>query len=177
MWGASEKIGRTCIVEHASTYAQVARHVYRSTGSPPISVSGEEEREETVYMYCRNSVYWLILGNSIIATDLSQLLIVSSSTTCCDQNAWWTRKIYWYLHTGTGTDAFYDIEVARICWSVFWMTGFLNPRSSEGQSCFEKWYICILGPWDCSSGCSLGFAEFGFRVRYWAPLREEPQNI
>ena len=36
--------------------------------------------------------------------------------------------------------------------------GFLNPKSSECQSCFEKWHFCRLGPWDYSSENNLVFA-------------------
>ena len=61
------------------------------------------------------------------------------------------------------------IEVAHFRYNVFWMTGLLNPKSSECQPCFEKRRSRILGPWDYSSGCDLSFTEVRFRVGYGAP--------
>ena len=49
------------------------------------------------------------------------------------------------------------------------MTGFLKPKSSETQSCFQKRLFCILGRWDYPSGCNLILAEVSFRVRDGAP--------
>ena len=50
-----------------------------------------------------------------------------------------------------------------------WVIEPLKSKSSERQSCFEKWCFCILGPWSYSSGCDSIFVEVNFRVRYGAP--------
>ena len=59
------------------------------------------------------------------------------------------------------------------------MTGLPYPKSSERQSCIQKWRFCILGPWDYSSRYNLSFfAEFNFRVSYGAPrLKKVRKNM
>ena len=43
-------------------------------------------------------------------------------------------------------DAFYDRGKTFPLFFVFWMTRLLNPKSYEGQSCFETWQFGVLGP-------------------------------
>ena len=52
------------------------------------------------------------------------------------------------------------IEAAHFRQKGFWMTGLLNPNSSQCQYCFEQGRFCILGPWDCSPG-----SQFSGEVR------------
>ena len=47
------------------------------------------------------------------------------------------------LWVRTGTRA--TTEVDNFRWFFSWMTGFLNPKSSDRQSCFEKWLSVYLG--------------------------------
>ena len=69
------------------------------------------------------------------------------------------------------------IEVAHFLYNAFWMTGFLDPKSSECLSSSEKWWICIRGPCKFSPGCNLIFAEVNVRVGYGAPrLRSLRKN-
>ena len=57
-------------------------------------------------------------------------------------------------------------------------TGLFNPKSSECVSCFEKWHLCIVGPWNYPSGMQLDFlADVSFRLRDGAPKVGEPQKI
>ena len=49
------------------------------------------------------------------------------------------------------------------------MTGLLNPKSSECQSCFENYVFVYLGHTGQFMGCNLIFAEVSFRVRHGGP--------
>ena len=85
----------------------------------------------------------------------------------CNPRAHFVYNEHWHGKTLIVTRS--TIEVTQSHKLVFWMTGFLNPKSSKCQSCFEKWCFSIPGSWDYSSGCNLIFAGFSFRVRYGAP--------
>ena len=80
------------------------------------------------------------------------------------------------INTGSGLMRS-TIEVAHFFSNGLWMTRFLTPKSSEYQSCVEKWLFLILVTGDYSSGCHLIFAKVSMRLYGALPVGSLRKNM
>ena len=55
------------------------------------------------------------------------------------------------------TDAFYDKGSTFPLFLFSEGRGFLTPNRRKINLCFEKGRVCVLGPWEYSSGCIFDF--------------------
>lgn len=63
-------------------------------------------------------------------------------------------------------------KVALFLWNVFWMIGFLNPKTVGNSFLRCNGFHCIIRPWDTSSGGTLVSSI----ITFWLTISMEPQN-
>ena len=69
------------------------------------------------------------------------------------------RPISFLLHGATHS----TIEVALFGVFILWMTGLLNPKSSECHTTLAIRFFCIDGPRVCSIDCAFSLLKISFR--------------